>query len=483
MATFQGLRRSMVSLNAHDHPELNVLITEEKDVMKELHKFAKEKAEAAKYMAVWGKTEHTDVADITEKYLVLFEEFAKFHYTLIERYELYRSRLKEMKAREDSLYVLRKRLKELQEKFKDAIKKQKPHEGIKLELTTVDRDLAEQEAAYEGYKRASFKDAMHLQFDAWMEFANKITIFATFGKYLSDQIPQGSLAPGQELPAYEGATVTTRIVTDFLKELRTYDSQHHSDTLEPNVNHRRSSGASSLNIDDALPPVPSPEPTAASIPQPPPKLYAPHQRASSGEGVPSQEGSPRSHSRESSIPVRSSDHPPSRRYYQAPAPSGSLTAVPYGVAPGGSYLHVPHHGSLPREIPPAAPTGYPPHSNSLPRESMLPGSYNGSAISYGAHPPVYQTRSRPASPLPLGSDTVACPICARAVLVDKINDHLDSRCAMHMVAVASSANGGLLVGYDEYNAREQMQARREVVSGELMSDEEIRQRLERLRVQ
>lgn len=83
MATFQSLRRNLINLNEHNHPELNVLVGEEKDVMKELNKFAKEKVEAGKYMAVWGKTEHSDIEDITEKFLTLFEEFAKFHYELI----------------------------------------------------------------------------------------------------------------------------------------------------------------------------------------------------------------------------------------------------------------------------------------------------------------------------------------------------------------------------------------------------------------
>lgn len=81
-----------------------------------------------------------------------------------------------MKAREDALYALRKRLRDLQEKFKDAIKKQKPQEAIKAELTMVDRDLAEQEGIHEGYKRAILKEAMHLQMDSWMDFGQKVLL-------------------------------------------------------------------------------------------------------------------------------------------------------------------------------------------------------------------------------------------------------------------------------------------------------------------
>ncbi|KAI9095543.1 Eisosome component PIL1-domain-containing protein [Phlyctochytrium arcticum] len=470
MASFQSLRRSMVSLNAPDHPELTVLITEEKDVMKTLQKYSKEKVEAGKYMAVWGKTEHADLTDITEKYSTLFEEFSKFHSNLVEGYDGYRVRLKEMKTREDSLHGLRKRFKDLQDKFKDAIKKQKPTEGLKLELTAVDRELAEQEAAFESFKRAKFKEAMHLQFDSFLEFGSKIAIFATFGKYMTDQIPQGMLAPGQELPSYEGSPVTTRIIADFLKAIREFDQQTsapagtelgNGHTSHP---HSRSHsgdgvlsaerGMSSLSLHS------SPERTSEPYeekPQPPSKRYNAAQRMSSAEsfhvpggfpadGPPTAYGTP---------PGRVPNEP--RRFFQAPLPTygqalyGQVPEMPtMSTSPGHSYMPSSHatspHGSyssLPRHLPAHSPNSsgtYMPSSHSLTRDysspSVLPpqqhaaGFYPPSSVGPPQHhvPGLY-----PPSSVGPPADAVSCPVCNRYVPSGFINDHLDSSCALHLI--------------------------------------------------
>ena len=43
--SFQGLRRTVAAINAHDHKELNVLIKEESDVIKQLKALGKEASE------------------------------------------------------------------------------------------------------------------------------------------------------------------------------------------------------------------------------------------------------------------------------------------------------------------------------------------------------------------------------------------------------------------------------------------------------
>ncbi|KAJ1542120.1 hypothetical protein HK096_009628, partial [Nowakowskiella sp. JEL0078] len=50
--------------------------------------------------------------------------------------------------------------------------------------------------------------------------------------YLSDQIPQGTLAPGQELPDYTGAKVTETIYSDFCKSLKEYSTRKPSQPPE-----------------------------------------------------------------------------------------------------------------------------------------------------------------------------------------------------------------------------------------------------------
>ncbi|KAJ3037295.1 hypothetical protein HDV00_001789 [Rhizophlyctis rosea] len=217
---FQGLRRTVAGINAHDHKELNVLIKEESDVIKEFKVLGKELGEAGKYMLAWGKLEYDDFVDITDKLSILFDEHTKFIATLADRYNDYRTTLKTVRAKEDDLYTQKQRVRHTQEKLKAEIKKGRPAESLRSELATVEKEYTESCAAHEGFKRAQFQKALHCQFDAWMEYAQKVTIFATFGKYLADQIPQGTLTAGQELPHYTGTETTKKIVTDFLKTLK-----------------------------------------------------------------------------------------------------------------------------------------------------------------------------------------------------------------------------------------------------------------------
>lgn len=237
MSAFQGLRRSVAAINARNHVEVNILIQEEKDVMKTIKETGKEKLDAGKYLANWGRREHEDIEDITSKFESMTEEFNKFHLDLVDSYDEYRCMFKDIRNREDEIYAKRKRVKELQDKLKECVKKNKPVDVAKADLSIAEEDLAALEADSEGYKRKIFKDAMHYYFDAYRAYSQKLAIMAQFGKYLADQIPQGMLAPGQPLPSFEGAPTTTRIYSDFLKALRSLESNSITPTgKDTNIN-------------------------------------------------------------------------------------------------------------------------------------------------------------------------------------------------------------------------------------------------------
>ncbi|KAI8820652.1 Eisosome component PIL1-domain-containing protein [Fimicolochytrium jonesii] len=453
MAAFQGLRRSVVSLNSHDHAELSILIKEEKDVATELHKFAKEKLEAGKYLHTYGKTQHKDIEDISEKYLTLIEKFVDFHSTTIEKYESYRSRLKDMRQREETLYALRKRHKELQDKYKDAVKKQKPHETLKIELGVVEKDLAEQEAECEGYKRATLKEALHTQMDAWMDLGNKMAIFATYGKHLADQIPQGSLAPGQELPPYEGSGVTARITVDFTKALRAYEAEAkaaHTGAPEEAQHQRgrRNETTSSLHLED-LRLSTSHSRDSLNVPHVQPHPPIATSRDSLNHPVFTQPSAAHDPGYPTSPTLQdlggsNSNFGTTSRFYQRP-----LTAEPQAEAghlPSYQTSHYQYAQSLPRDTLPQPPGAYPTMSTSMPRNgfsslpSLPPAPYMGS------------------SPEP-SKGTVVCPSCARPVVGNKINEHLDTKCSMYLVELTSGPAGPTMRQYDEYDPERQYQSR------------------------
>ncbi|KAJ3091071.1 hypothetical protein HK102_001797 [Quaeritorhiza haematococci] len=215
----QDLRRGMASVNplAHNHVEINVLLQEEKDVIKSCRQLAKEKHEAGHYIDLWGKKEDLDIHDVTAKLCVVIQNFADALKVFADQYEEYRKNIKVIRTHQEALYQLKHKQKSLQDKVKDAAKKQKPVDAIKLELETLDGQILAKEAEFHSLKRRELQSGLHKQFDALLELGAKTTITGTFGKHLADQIPQGTLNPGEQPAVQANPAVTERILGDFIR--------------------------------------------------------------------------------------------------------------------------------------------------------------------------------------------------------------------------------------------------------------------------
>lgn len=95
------------------------------------------------------------------------------------------------------------------------VKQQKPDvAAIQQEIQMFDRDLAQLEADHFTYKRNSVAMASTVQWDAMLELSAKMQIIATFGKYLTEQIPLDRIPPGILRPPFAGGAVTNQIVQD-----------------------------------------------------------------------------------------------------------------------------------------------------------------------------------------------------------------------------------------------------------------------------
>ncbi|KAH6576645.1 hypothetical protein BASA50_006695 [Batrachochytrium salamandrivorans] len=215
---FQGLRRGLVSMNAVD-PMLANLLHEEKDVLKGLANFAKEKGEASKFLALWGNVEHADIKDICDRVRDMFDELQNMLVDLSTGYSIYRDKLKDINKGGEDLHALQQKLRGCQDKLAHAIKNKKPHDHLQVEVGVVEKDVLEHIAECESSKRALLKEGLETQFDAFQRFGKQLVILGTFGKHMTSQIPQGKLAAGQELPLYKGNETTKRVFSDFLKEI------------------------------------------------------------------------------------------------------------------------------------------------------------------------------------------------------------------------------------------------------------------------
>lgn len=81
------------------------------------------------------------------------------------------------------------------------------------------RQVSEHIAKYETLKRELFREAIAIQSQSWVQLSRSISIMATFQQHLYQQIPRGTLTPGEELPVFKGAATVENIWQDFTSEI------------------------------------------------------------------------------------------------------------------------------------------------------------------------------------------------------------------------------------------------------------------------
>lgn len=191
---FQDIRRGL------NNSDLGILIQEEKDVIKSCQRVAKEQSEASKYLAIYGKKEGSaDIVDITEKLWVVLDCITSAQTDCGRRLEIHRELLKDIRVADDALTALKHTERILADKLKDAIKKQRGVEAATQAHIDCHQRVLEKEADVACEKRSLLKQALHVKMDAIIEMSAKSSIAASYGKHLADQLPQGKLAPGQQM--------------------------------------------------------------------------------------------------------------------------------------------------------------------------------------------------------------------------------------------------------------------------------------------
>ncbi|KAI9343751.1 hypothetical protein DFJ73DRAFT_942096 [Zopfochytrium polystomum] len=177
---------------------LNIYIQEEKDVVVALKSVAKEKRDV--HRGENGDTQHQVVRGGRGTRRGVLKLPIQF---------------KDIKTREDKIHDWKLKVKRAHDQLEKAAKQQKPTDQAKFEVETLEEELKKLVAEHVGLLRADLRDAYHFYYDGYAELASKMAAVAKFGRHLADQIPQGSLAPGQELPPFTGTNVVNQIFKDF----------------------------------------------------------------------------------------------------------------------------------------------------------------------------------------------------------------------------------------------------------------------------
>ncbi|KAI9205664.1 Eisosome component PIL1-domain-containing protein [Polychytrium aggregatum] len=381
----QAARRSLTTVGGGETKDFHVWLQEEKDVLKAWRSLGRESADVSKYMAVWGKKEEEDLRDISEKMSQVLSKQQEIFNELADQYALGRNAMKEVKQREEDLEKLKNKVKHLQTALETARKKGRPTDGLVQEVLDAQTAVEEASCSLAGFKRMKLREGFHDSFDAYLNMAKKISVMATFCKHLADQIPQGTLSPGQELPAYTGSAVTSQILSDF--------AEAYNDALKPGDARAVERPSSTISVHSntgtlngppamPLPSLPDPSPVPSMIPMQ-------DQWASSSMHGPSDQQRYGHGPSNGSIPppalvYRRSDGPPApppRQYLESHPQTGlyeaRLVYEPVSMRPPEAS----YYPTLPTRA--EMPNGTNPANYRSPRDSVDP--YNRS--SYSAHYP------------------------------------------------------------------------------------------------
>jgi hypothetical protein len=249
----QNLRRSLLSLS-HE-PAIKILLEEDKDIISATRNLGKEIGDSAAYLRKYGETQHFDLKDITDNLSFISKHIEKSLTDLASNLQKYRENLKSIKKQADEMYDLQMKAKIAADKLKKAESQQnKPADvlkSLKREAEEADVALLQYEAAFEANKRALFKDGLINQFQGYQDLGVKLQTIGHFGKCLANQIPQGELDPGDEMPIYLGAPTTKKIKEDFIKAfsretVRSDQSPKFNDTVTDTIGRKNSLQQSGL---------------------------------------------------------------------------------------------------------------------------------------------------------------------------------------------------------------------------------------------
>ncbi|KAJ3270045.1 hypothetical protein HDV01_000593 [Terramyces sp. JEL0728] len=452
MSAFQGLRRGIISVQSHD-PSLATLIEEEKDCIELFRKCGREVGETSKYITKWGDSEHFDLKDMTSHFSMFAEEIQKILYDISGAYGAYREKLKDIKKKAEELHELDKKYKAANEKFKKAQKKGEPYDKLESDSNGLHKQLLDFECIYEASKRSLYKEAVMLQYNGWADFAVKASIIAQFGKEMANQIPQGAVGPGDDLPPYTGSQITKQIKEDFLRTMKECSGGSHNLPKRSESSLSQSSFAHTGRQSVQNSPATKPVPNANTESPPTLKLGAPASANYQSLNQPLNYYSAPDHMLQpgqysNAYPNSGYPQPPQPPYPQQPQPP--YPQQPSYVPPGqtiGNQPGLPARNSIKHS---GSQQNFPPASNLNSENSYtfsVPGQYQSlrqdSASNVSGYQPAvdypdyYSTVGRNSDG---ETEVVQCQYCGNYIEGVRHRDHVESRCQSYILRLQPKRN-------------------------------------------
>ncbi|KAI8622109.1 Eisosome component PIL1-domain-containing protein [Chytriomyces sp. MP71] len=211
-----GIRSLAATIKNSESRDLEIYIKEERDVVEAHTSLMRQRAGSLDAEMRWASTKEEDIRAISDKLNQIQQAFIQTENAYIESIEGSRKIMKEIRNREKKIAEAKVRLRQAVSKRDAAQKKNNPDvDSLANEARQIQADIRGFEADHLGLTRADFKQALRLKHEATVKYAVRLSVASKFSLYLADQIPQGMLSPGQDLPPFTGQSTLDQIMADF----------------------------------------------------------------------------------------------------------------------------------------------------------------------------------------------------------------------------------------------------------------------------
>ncbi|KAF9434346.1 hypothetical protein BGZ76_008161 [Entomortierella beljakovae] len=233
------LRRGLNNFSlGNNYKNINKWLGELKNIDATLKVLDKEITTNAKLVSVWGSNEGEDLTDICQRMTQLMEEVGLIQQAFSLQHTAYRKKIKTLKIQEMGLDDNRKKKHDLTNQIVKHQKssKENPIKMMELQsaLERVSAELMTQELQLLQFKRVTIRDAFNSQFDAMIEFGEKMALIAGFGRQITNAIDVGP----QEInrtTLYGGSEYTAAAVNQVKVAVTTWQPQPIGNAIRPHV--------------------------------------------------------------------------------------------------------------------------------------------------------------------------------------------------------------------------------------------------------
>ncbi|CAO3571323.1 unnamed protein product [Mortierella alpina] len=221
------LRRGLNNFTLGNYKNINKWLAELKNIDSSLKTLDKEISTNAKLISAWG-CNGEDLTDICQRMTQLMEEVGLIHQAYSLQHTAYRKMIKGLKTQEMALDDNRKKKQDLTNQIAKQQKSSKENPIKMMELQNayerVSAELLAQELDLLQFKRLTIRDAFNAQFDAMIEFAEKMALIAGFGRQITNVIDVGP-QEAEKATLYGGAEYTAAAINQVRVAVTSWQAQ------------------------------------------------------------------------------------------------------------------------------------------------------------------------------------------------------------------------------------------------------------------